>query len=84
MKTKSDELSVAWIEETETSSYIFKVIRSSSLGTTCHRDEYLFIRYKDGCRMMINRGRLKRIYIRKGESMMTNKGRMMMTRKSMI
>ena len=50
----------------------------------CHRDEYLFIRYRDGCRMMTNRGRVKRIYIRKGKSMITNKGRMMMTRKSMV
>ena len=33
------------------------MIRSSSLGTTCHRDEDLFIRYKDSYRMMMtNRG----------------------------
>ena len=32
-------------------------MRSSSLGTTCHRDEDLFIRYKDSYRMvMTNRG----------------------------
>ena len=60
------------------------MIRSSSLGTMCHRDEDLFIRYKDGCKMMTDRGKVKRNYIQKGKSMMTNKGRMMMTRKSMI
>ena len=60
------------------------MIISSSLGTMCHRDEDLFIRYKYGCKMMTDRGRVKRIYIQKGKSMMTTKGRMMMISKSMV
>ena len=35
------------------------MIRSSSIGTTCHRDEDSFIRYKDDYRMMTDRGKVK-------------------------
>ena len=35
------------------------MIKYSSLGTTCHRDEDLFIRYKDGYQMMTDRGKVK-------------------------
>ena len=35
------------------------MIRYSSLGTTCHRDEDSFIRYKDGYRMMTDKGKVK-------------------------
>ena len=41
------------------------MIRSSSLGTTCHRDEDLFIRYKDGYQMMTDRGRVKGFIFKK-------------------
>ena len=54
------------------------MIRSSSLGTMCHRDEYLFIRYKDGYQIMTDRGRVK-----SEKSMMTTKGKMKMISKSM-
>ena len=47
---------VAWIREC---NYIFKGIRSSSLGTTCHRDEDSFIKYKDGYWMMTDKGKVK-------------------------
>ena len=35
------------------------MIRSSSLGTMCHRDEDSFIRYRDAYQMMIDRGKVK-------------------------
>ena len=56
-KARRNESRVAWIGER---NHIFKVIISSSLGTTCHRDEDLFIRYKDGYQMMTDRGRVKK------------------------
>ena len=34
-----------WMDRGKTSTYTFEVMRYSSLGSMCHRDEDLFIRY---------------------------------------
>ena len=35
-----------WMDRGKISSYTFEVMGSSSLGTMCHRDEDIFIRYR--------------------------------------
>ena len=51
MKCCVGKSKVAWIREC---NYIFKGIISSSLGTTFHRDEDSFIRYRGDYQMMID------------------------------
>ena len=56
MKCCVGKSKVAWIREC---NYVFKGIRSSSLGTSCHRDEDSFLRYRDDYLMMIDRGKVR-------------------------
>ncbi len=48
----------------KTSSFMFMVIRSSSLGTMCHRDEDLVTRYKDRYEVIMEKkGKVKGLWL---------------------
>ena len=51
MKCCVGKSKVAWVRKC---NYVLKGIRSSSLGTSCPRDEDSFLRYRDDYLMMID------------------------------